>query len=52
MVINWCEYKYCWIDSFENHYMSVIDMPEDLQISWVDNPSLLQYYALYCNLFV
>jgi hypothetical protein len=47
--IKWNEQEYCWVDNLGNCYMSVIDIPEDLNISWVVNPSLVEYYKLKTN---
>jgi len=47
--IKWSEQDYWWVDDLGNCYMSVIDIPEDLMISWVANPSLMKYYSPYIN---
>ena len=44
--IKWSEQDYWWVDDLGNCYMSVIDIPEDLMISWVANPSLMKDIAL------
>lgn len=49
--IEWDYLENCWIDNLGNSYKSVVDVPEDLKYSCIDNPSLLKYYDIPENLY-
>ena len=44
--IEWDDLENGFIDNLGNCYKSITDIPEELDIEWIENPKLSKFYSL------